>query len=147
MNYIIREMAIDDYDEVISLWQSSPEINIDDSDSRENLVVYIKRNPGLCHVAVCDHAIIGTIKCGHDGRRGYLHHLVIHKNFRHLGIGDALIKKSLASLRSQGIQKCNTFVLDKNKDALEFWLHNNWEVLDYYYRTLQINTNVSLDKT
>ena len=141
MNYTIREMTIIDYNEIISLWQSSPEINIDDSDSRENLDIYIKRNPDLCHVALFNHNIIGTIKCGHDGRRGYLHHLVIHKNFRKLGIGDALIKKCLSSLKAQGIQKCNAFVLDTNKDALDFWLHNNWEPLEYYYRTLQINTH------
>lgn len=139
MKYLIREMRIDDYENIYSFWKSIEGLTIDDTDSYENLNIYLKRNPNLCYIAVSDNQIIGTIKCGQDGRRGYLHHLAVDKHFQKQGIGRQLINKSLHSLKSQGITKCNLFVLDTNKDALAFWQHNNWEELDYYYRTLQKN--------
>ncbi len=139
MEHYIREMIIDDYPEVISFWKSCEGLNIDDSDLYENLEVYLKRNPGLSYIALRDNKIIGTIKCGQDGRRGYLHHLAIENKYRKLGIAKELLNISLKSLKDQGIKKCNAFILDTNIDLLSFWKHNGWSMVDYFYRTLQIN--------
>jgi ribosomal protein S18 acetylase RimI-like enzyme len=139
MDFHMREMKIDDHEAIYHFWMSCEGLNLDNSDLRENFEIYIQRNPKLCYVALCDGEIIGTVKCGQDGRRGYLHHLAINKNFRRQGIGKELVKLCLNSLRNQGIKKCNAFVLDSNEDALNFWKYNNWEIVDYFYRTLQIN--------
>ncbi len=139
MNYSIREMTIKDHEAVHSFWASCEGLNLDESDSIENLDIYLRRNPKLCYVALHKNDIVGAIKCGQDGRRGYLHHLAVHKDFRKLGIGKALIKICLDSLRSQGIKKCNLFVLDTNREALKFWPYNGWKPLDYFYRTFQLD--------
>jgi hypothetical protein len=49
-----------------------------------------------------------------------------------------LISKSLLNLRRQGIRKCNCYVFDSNKSALNFWRHNGWKPITYDYRTMQI---------
>jgi len=139
MKHHIREMKIEDYEKIDAFWKSYKGLNIDDSDSYENVKMYLKRNKKLCYIAVAGDTIIRTIKCGQDGRRGYMHHLAVDGKFRKRGIGKELINRSLKSLKEQGISKCNTFVLDANQAAIDFWQHQGWKRLDYNYRTLQID--------
>jgi ribosomal protein S18 acetylase RimI-like enzyme len=110
---------------------------MDDADTYENFEIYLKRNPDLCFLALINDTIIGALKCGQDGRRGYLHHLSVKKEFRDQGIGKALYLKCINSLKKQGIKKCNLFVKDGNQTALNFWQANGWKIINYDYRTLQ----------
>ena len=87
---------------------------------------YLARNPGLSFVAVQGCKIIGAVLCGHDGRRGYLHHLAVAQGHRRNGIGTALVDKALDALRTKGIRKCHGFILDQNRAALEFWQSIGW---------------------
>jgi N-acetylglutamate synthase len=142
MDYSLREMTIDDLPAVIALWNTTEGILPDDADDEERLARYLSRNPGLCLVAERDGKIIAAVKCGQDGRRGYLHHLAVKESCRRQGIGRALVDAVLRALKNQGIEKCNTFVLDGNQAGRDFWEHNDWRVLEYYYRTLQKDTAV-----
>ena len=54
----------------------------------------------------------------------------------------AALGKRCNVVPQQGIEKCNSFVLDENKDAIEFWIYNGWTILDYDYRTLQMKTDL-----
>jgi ribosomal protein S18 acetylase RimI-like enzyme len=141
MKYQIIEMKLDRYDEIIDFRKNTEGLWTSDDDSYENLKIYLERNPKLSFVAVNRNRIIGTIKCGHDGRRGYLHHLAVKKEFRKEGIAKGLINKSLDNLQKNGITKdrVRVFVLDSNKEALEFWKHIGFEEQVYDYRTFQIN--------
>jgi putative acetyltransferase len=86
--------------------------------------------------------IVGTVLCGHEGRRGILRHLVVKKEFRRKGIARALTKECLLALEKEGIKKCNTFVEDTNLEGRRFWEHMGWSVLEDSYRTMQIRTPV-----
>ncbi len=78
MNYHIREMTHRDYDAAVALWHSVSGIGLDDNcDSRRGIARYLKRNPRLSFVACLANEIIGAVLSGHDGRRGYLHHLAV----------------------------------------------------------------------
>ena len=74
-----------------------------DDDSREGIRMYLARNRGLCFVATVDSVIVGTVLCGHDGRRGILRHLAVKPRFRNRGIGRALTERSLAALSRTGV--------------------------------------------
>jgi GNAT superfamily N-acetyltransferase len=91
-------------------------------------------------VAVVENGIVGTVLCGHDGRRGILRHLAVKPAFRKKGIARALVKKSLDALGGQGIRKCNLYVEDYNPAGLQFWEHLGWRRLKDDYRTLQTLT-------
>lgn len=137
IRYFVREMTINDYPNLISIWNSTHGISVDEEDSRENMITFLNRNPGLSFVATVGNEIIGTIKGAQDGRRGYISHVAVLPAFRSLGIAKALFEHSLRGLRNQNIRKCNLYVLDSNPNALEFWKHNGWKVIEYDFRMLQ----------
>jgi len=126
MNYTIRSLTIADYEAVLRLWQDAEGVGLNESDRCENIAFFLARNPGLSRVA-CDGAkIVGAVLCGHDGRRGYLHHLAVAKSHRKLGLGRQLVETCLADLARQGISKCNIFLFADNAAGELFWNHNGW---------------------
>ena len=140
MNFIIRKMTIDDYDEVYRLWEQTEGLNLEEDDSRESIGIYLGRNQGFCFVACAVDCIIATVLCGHDGRRGILRHLVVMREYRGKGIARALTNESLSALEKEGIKKCNAFVLHENIEGRRFWEHMGWCALEADYRTMQIPT-------
>ena len=76
----IRPMHISDYDALIQLMQATPGISLRDADSREATERYLARNPDLSFIAEQDGQLIGYVMCRHDGRRGYLQHLIVLPN-------------------------------------------------------------------
>jgi ribosomal protein S18 acetylase RimI-like enzyme len=73
-------------------------------------------------------SVVGAVLCGHDGRRGYIHHLAVRRAARHRGIGRELVRRALDGLERIGIVKCHLFVRGDNAAALRFWQHLDWEL-------------------
>jgi N-acetylglutamate synthase len=122
-------MTIDDYPAVMTLWTRSEGVGLTESDSREGIESFLTRNPGMSAVAVTEKgSLLGTVLCGHDGRRGYLHHLAVVPTHRKRGIASCLIAWSFDCLARRGIEKCNVFLLESNEEGANFWLHNGWNV-------------------
>ncbi len=140
VDYFVRQMTLDDYDEVYRLWEKAEGISLEESDTRDAISIYLNRNQGLCFVACMGDQIVGTVLCGHEGRRGILRHLVVKKEVRRKGIARAMVKECLLALAKEGIKRCNTFVEDTNVEGRRFWEHMGWSVLEDNYRTLQILT-------
>jgi ribosomal protein S18 acetylase RimI-like enzyme len=123
----IEEMTAADYDEAIALWRKTEGIGLSDADSREGLEPYLKRNPGLSFVARDDaDDLVGTALCGHDGRRGYLHHVAVAESRRGQGLGSKLVDLCLERLQALGIRKCHLFVFADNHPARDFWKRRGW---------------------
>jgi N-acetylglutamate synthase len=137
MDYTIELMTLTRYDELIAFWKSIDGVWVSDDDSHENLKVYFKRNPGTNFIAVSGGDIIGTVKCSHDGRRGYLHHVAVKEEFRNLGIAKEMVEKCIGILRKEGIRQFRLFVLDSNKQAMDFWKRMGFEEDAYDYRTFR----------
>jgi N-acetylglutamate synthase len=137
MDYKIELMTLKKYDELIAFWKSIDGVWVSDDDGYENLKIYFKRNPDTNFVAVRDGKIIGTVKCSHDGRRGYLHHVAVKEEYRKMGIAKTMVEKCTGILREQGIKQFRLFVLDSNKQAMDFWKHLGFEEDAYDYRTFR----------
>lgn len=122
MNVTYRNLLINDYNEICNLWKNSGELGFSESDSYEYLSSYLRRNDGLS-IVVCtpDGVIIGTALNGHDGRRGFINHLYVKKEFRSLGIGRELALRSLKLLSNEKISKIYIFVKKNNEAAISFW--------------------------
>lgn len=70
----LRQMKLEDYEQLQQLWLSTPGMGLNDiDDSLEGIQRFLKRNPSTCFVAEENKEIIGTILCGEDGRRGYIY--------------------------------------------------------------------------
>ncbi len=135
----IREMTIDDYDDIIAMFRETPGITFREADSRDATRRYLERNPGLSFVTTVNEHVVGCVMCGHDGRRGYLQHLVVKPEHRRHGIGKALVRACINSLKQIGIYKTHIFVFKSNSPADAFWANNGWMLRDeinmYSYNT------------
>jgi len=70
-------MTIDDYDEVYEMWQITTKRALSKADEKDQMERYLKHNAGMSQVAVVDGKIVGTVLAGHDGRRGFIHHMAV----------------------------------------------------------------------
>jgi ribosomal protein S18 acetylase RimI-like enzyme len=126
MSIELREMTIDDYKSVYAVWAGSEGIGLSDADSKEGIKRFLARNPGLSYIALDRGEIVGAALCGHDGRRGYIHHLAVLTSHRKRGIGKSLVSRCVFALMQIGISKCHLFVFDENQDAINFWQKVGW---------------------
>jgi len=117
----IRQFETADYPAARLLWQETPGVGLSEADELEPIQQYLSRNPGSSFVAYEGEALVGTILCGHDGRRGLIHHLVTAKEFRRRGLGKQLLRAGLQALGAQGIKKCHLLVFQSNAEGLAFW--------------------------
>ncbi|KAF2391723.1 GNAT family N-acetyltransferase [Pseudomonas frederiksbergensis] len=126
--FTLRVMTLDDYEAVIDLMKRTPGVSLRDADSRESTAKYLERNPGLSFVAEVEGVIGGCVMCGHDGRRGYLQHLVVLPQHRRQGIANALVARCLSSLEALGILKCHLDVFKTNEAAAKYWHSQGWQL-------------------
>jgi putative acetyltransferase len=120
-NILVRPLYATDYEQVVNLWRTSEGIGLSEADGFSAICRYLERNPQMSLVAEADGKIVGAVLCGHDGRRGYLHHLAVAAGFRSQGIGQRLVEDCLEHLISEKIDKCHIFVYPDNVRGLEFW--------------------------
>ena len=126
LNITFREFSIDAYEEVFCLWETCDGIGLSSADSKLNIRMYLDRNPGLSLIACDGGEVVGAILCGHDGRRGYIHHLAVLPEYRRQGIGRLLVDKSISALQASGIQKCHLFIFHDNSGGINFWASIGW---------------------
>jgi putative acetyltransferase len=112
---------------VIELWEETEGLILTPTDNALDLDTYFCHNPGMSHVSIREGKIVGAVLCGHDGRRGYLHHLAVDASCRNQGIGRTLVNACLSKLREVGIRQCNLFVIDNHANGRAFWMNDKWE--------------------
>ena len=131
---MIRVMTMDDYDEVFALWSKIKGFamrSIDDSAAR---------NPGISVVAESGGAIVGSILCGHDGRRGCLYHVCVDPEYRLRGIGKSMVVKCMQALKEENISKVSLIAFSENDIGNAFWHNIGWtERLDLNYYDFVLN--------
>ena len=136
----IREMKIEDYDNVFALWKTIKGFGIRSvDDSREGIERFLKWNPGLSVVAEEEGKIVGAILCGSDGRRGCLYHVCVHKDYRRQGIGKTMVIWCMEKLKELQINKVRLIAFPQNHIGTAFWQDIGWnkrEDLNYYDFTL-----------
>ena len=124
--HAIRTMSVADYDAVVELMKQTPGVTVRDADSQESTAWYLQRNPGLSFVCEADGQLVGCIMSGHDGRRGYLQHLIVLPAFRRKGIATELVETCLGELERLGIFKSHVDVFRMNAPAKAFWERRGW---------------------
>ena len=138
---MIRVMTIEDYDGVYALWKKIKGFGIRSiDDSREGVERFLKRNPTTSVVAEKDGKIVGSILCGHDGRRGCLYHVCVDEAYRRHGIGKAMVVHAMKALQEEQINKVSLIAFTKNDIGNAFWNTIGWtERLDLIYYDFTLN--------
>ena len=117
----IRPMTIEDYDEVYAMWLITSKRALSSADERGQIERYLKRNEGLSQVALIDGKIVGTVLAGHDGRRGFIHHMAVLPEYRRRHIGHSLAEKAIEKIKSECIEKTHIFCYRDNETGQNFW--------------------------
>ncbi len=134
----IEAMKSADYDEAMNLWKATPGLGVSAGfDTPERVAAYLARNPGLSMVARDEGRLVGTVLCGHDGRRGSLYHMIVSPEHRGHGLARQMVERCLDGLRAEGIRSAFLFVHAGNQAAAAFWAGIGWQVVpnvQYYYR-------------
>lgn len=137
---MIRVMTIEDYDGVYALWKKIKGFGLRSiDDSKIGVERFLKRNPTTSVVAVENGKIVGSILCGHDGRRGCLYHVCVDEAYRRRGIGKAMVVHAMQALKKEKINKVSLIAFTKNDVGNAFWNTIGWtrrEDLNYYDFTL-----------
>ncbi len=124
---MIRQMTIEDYEEVYELWckiQGFALRSIDDS--KEGITRFLERNKGNSVVAVLDDKIVGTILCGHDGRQAAFYHVCVDQEYRMRGIGKSMAVRAIQELQKDGISKVSLRAFVTNNGGNAFWNEMGW---------------------
>ena len=150
IDFKIRPMQIEDYDEVHALWMTIHGFGIRSiDDSKEGVKRFLKRNPEISAVAETEGKIVGTILCGHDGRRGCFYHVCVHEKYRRHGIGKAMAIFCMRALQKEHINKVNLVAFKTNQLGNQFWHEEGWsmrEDLNTYDFTLNEENITNFNK-
>ena len=143
----MRTMTIADYEQVYSLWLNTPNMGLNNlDDSMDGIAKYLARNPETCFVAEKDDVIVGVILCGHDGRRGFIHHTAVSGNEQRRGVGTALVNAAMGALKRIGINKTALLVIGKNEKGNAFWEKQGFAMRpDLIYRNKAIADLTRID--
>lgn len=110
-----------DREAVCALWQrvfqneppwNDPEIIIDRK---------LTEQPELFLVARLDGHVVGTVLCGFDGCRAWIHHLAVDPEARRQGIATRLMAEAERLAAERGAPKLNLQVVEGNDAALAFY--------------------------
>jgi len=129
-------MTQEDYEEVYMLWKSIKGFGIRSlDDSKEGIKRFLERNPTTSVVAIKEGKIIGSILCGHDGRRGCFYHVCVDETCRRQGIGKEMVVFSMNALKKEKINKVSLIAFVENDAGNAFWNTIGWQKrkdLNYY---------------
>lgn len=136
----IRPMTINDYDEVFAMWQITTKRALSKADERDQIERYLLRNAGMSQVAVVDGKIVGTVLAGHDGRRGFIHHMAVLPDYRRRHIGHRLAEKAIVMISRDGIDKTHIFCYQNNETGQNFWKDFGFEKRDDVFVFSYVNS-------
>ena len=129
---IVRTMTIEDYQGVHDLWMTIKGFAIRSiDDSREGVERFLKRNPATSVVAEENGEIVGSILCGHDGRRGCLYHVCVREDCRMRGIGKSMVVRCMEELEKEKISKVSLIAFTENDIGNAFWKEIGWNTIIY----------------
>ena len=128
MEFVIREMEEKDLPKVQDVWRAV-NIELTYSDKLEELVKMIKHNPGLCLVLkdTLNKDILGAVLGGFDGRRGWIHHLVIHPSIQGKKYGTFMMDELLRRFKERNVAKLKIEIFKSNIEVVEFYKKLGWD--------------------
>jgi len=126
MRAAIFPFNIESYENVFALWKRCEGVGLSDADTLQSIQAYLDRNPGMSFIAKAGGSIVGSILGGHDGRRGYIHHLAVDTTWRRQGVARRLVETCIHALEEAGIQKAHIFIFNSNANGIAFWKSIGW---------------------
>jgi RimJ/RimL family protein N-acetyltransferase len=125
----IRAFTLADYDQVTALWRATG-FGSRRSDTRDEIAKKLRRDPDLFLVACLGARIVGTVIGGWDGRRAWVHRVVVHPDSQRQGIGRQLMAELERRFRAKGALAVNLIHNSENTQARAFYRSLGYEDRD-----------------
>ncbi len=115
----IRELSINDYNSLISLWEMAElPYKPNGRDSRENIRKQIEQNRSIYLVAEMGGKIVGSVLATHDGRKGWINRIAVIPEHRMKGIAAKLVEEAENRIYKLGIKIVACLVEDWNTSSM-----------------------------
>jgi len=115
----IRKLTIDDYDEIVSLWNRvALPYKPRGRDSKSAIEFQMKKNPSFFLGAYDENRLVGTVVASYDYRRGWINRLGVDPKYRRRGVAQKLIAAAEKVLRKKGARIISAHVESYNTASL-----------------------------
>ncbi len=140
----IRKFTIDDYENLISLWQHAGlPYKPQGRDSYENIKAELIRGCCIFIIATKNGEIIGSCFGTHDGRKGWLNRLAVKPECRNSGIARRLVQEVEDRLNDLGIHIIACLVEDWNIESMKVFEKLGYkEFMGMKYYTKRKHTDI-----
>jgi ribosomal protein S18 acetylase RimI-like enzyme len=139
---IIGHFTIQDYDDLLALWDKSGlPYDKDDRDSREK----IERQLFDDHIFILtmktdEGRLIGSVIGSSDGRKGWINRLAIDPDYRGHRLGQRLLEKCEELLRESGVEIFAALIEDANFPSMALFRrsgYEGWDKIVYFRKKLK----------
>lgn len=140
----IRPFTIDDYDEVINLWQKAKlPYKPNGRDSRGEIEKELKRGCAVFYVAEINNKIAGVVFGTHEGRKGWINRLAVLPELRNKGIAKKLVGFIEHKFDELGINISAALIEDWNDTSMKVFEKLGYKKHpDVFYYTKRKNHDV-----
>lgn len=128
----IREFRIEDYEQVIELWQKAHLPHKPKGrDTKEEIERELRARNTIFLIAEEEGKLIGSIFGTHDGRKGWINRVATAPAYRGKGIAHTLVSEAEKRFRKMGIKIIACLIEDWNTESMVFFKkigytkHNN----------------------
>lgn len=129
INVKIEKFEMQYYPEIVELWRKAG-IGLGSSDTKEEIALILDRNQELFLIGKEQEKIIAVVIGAFDGRRGYVHHLAVDPKYQKKGYGKDIMDDLIERFRKKGVHKIHLFIQKENKQVLDFYSRQGWEIRD-----------------
>jgi len=131
-NVQIRQLGIDDYDDLINLWQRAGlhSLRPQGRDSRDAIERQLATGIQTILGLKIDRQLIGVVVTTHDSRKGWINRLAIAPEFRRQGFGAELIKAAEEQLHKQGMTVIAALIESENDPSYQLFRKAGYVEID-----------------
>lgn len=130
-SYTIKAYTAADYDELVDFWEPLGLGGKHRGDDAGVIAHTLQMGAKLLLMRWSDGQLIGSSWLTQDGRRAYIHHFGIHKDFQGRKLALALLDATMEEVRQMGLQ-CKLEVHRLNVPALNLYAKAGYKYLGDY---------------
>jgi len=131
----LRTPAIEEYDEVLDLWEEC-EIPYRPAgrDSRESIADELAERPEYWIGAYAEGELIGVVVGTDDGRKAWVNRLAVHPEYRNRGVGTRLLESLESAFDANGFEVYAALIEAGNDASRSFFEERGYETgpIRYY---------------
>ena len=118
----IRRLTIDDYEEIIKLWERSGlPFKPKGRDSRHAIAKQMRTEPNFFLGAFQGKTLVGTVVGSYDGRKGCINRLAVAPKHRRRGVAQLLVTSMEKILEKKGAAVLFALVEEPNKESVNLF--------------------------